>query len=233
MDLVGCSCAGFSYTDKYCEAMEEFYGWLCGNYDGKTYEYNDLQHKIANNIKSDESEIRMLVPFMLKAGILNESCVIRGGSRIRKIILAKNLITENGERFLQFLKVYNQRKILPKEAKERVMDIFYKFGYIQFEKLYNGEEPIYKDVISFLNKFDSIDKNEFFILTTLRSQNRMAERDNIIQMYRNNQIADINIVSCINAYQYIMKLLIALGVVRMSGSAYKLTDMYKGDVFNV
>lgn len=233
MDLVGCSCAGFSYTDKYCEAMEEFYSWLCENYDGKTYEYNDLQHKIANNIKSDESEIRMLVPFMLKAGILNESYVIRGGSRIRKIVLSKNLITENGEYFLQFLKVYNQRNMLPEKAQKKVMDIFYKFGYIQFQKLYSGEELVYKDVVSFLNKFDSIDKNEFFILTTLRSQNRMADRDNIIQMYRNNQIADIKIVSCINAYQYIMKLLIALGVVRMSGSTYRLSDLYKGDVFNV
>lgn len=67
-----------------------------------------------------------------------------------------------------------------------------------------------------LKKYETIDKNEFFILTDCRKKDRMDMLDNIINNYRSKIISpnDIEPISNINSFQYITSFLLQLNILK-------------------
>ena len=57
-----------------------------------------------------------------------------------------------------------------------------------------------------------MDKNEFFILTTLRHDNKMDLLEEMIQKYRDGSLGELEIAQNVNDYNYITKLFIQSGV---------------------
>ena len=92
MDLIGCGCMGFSFTDKYKKAIISFYENIKEFGDLGIISYQDLQERIANKGVSEPSEIRMFVPFLLKGNVINPVNCIKNstGSRIRQFIINNN-----------------------------------------------------------------------------------------------------------------------------------------------
>ncbi len=228
MELVGCSCAGFSYTEKYKKAIISFYEWVNSNINLGEVDYQQLQNLVAKNGVSLQSEVRMIVPFLVKVGVINETNCVRGGSRIRALIINNEFFTHVGKCFVQFLKVELQKEALPcNESRALVEKIFQQFSFLQFQKLLKSDEVVYRNIIKFLVRYQTMDKNEFFIVTTLQEENKNEMLDDVISKYRNGDIAELTIVSAVNAFQYITNLMIQFGVIEKTNKGITLTSDYK------
>ena len=222
MELEGCSNPGLSYTDKYIKAIIAFYNYVLTKCKSQDYEYKEFQKLVKNNCLSDESEIRMLIPFMLKTGILNENHCIKAGTKIKRIKVDFELFSLEGHSFVKFLKIVQNSDYLLEKEREKIKLIYYKYGLIQFDYLRKSKEYIYDDLYVFLRKYDTIDKNEFFIITNCRKNNIMSKLDEYINDYRHNKITDIKIINNINAFQYITKFLIQIGILQETSNKKRL-----------
>ena len=65
----------------------------------------------------------------------------------------------------------------------------------------------------FLKKFHTIDKNEFYILTTLIENSNKQALDKEINDYRKDKIGEICIVKNVNDWQYLTGALEQLGII--------------------
>ncbi|MDB7985235.1 hypothetical protein [Faecalicoccus pleomorphus] len=228
--LNGCSNPGLSYTEKYKMDIIRLYDYFLNLCPKEIYEYTKLQDLIEDQINIDGSEIRMVIPFLFKIGILSEENAIRGGKKLRKIIINDSLFTKEGLCFAQFLKIDKNKNSFNDVQKEIVDRIFHKFGLMQFEKLRNGENLIYDDLLVFLKKYKTIDKNEFFILTDSRKENKLNLLEDLVQKYRNHEVDGIEIKHDPNAFQYVTKLLLQLGILKKNQEGFlvltNLANMY-------
>lgn len=231
MKLYGCGCSGFSYTKKYKMAIITIYEWINEQCSDISYDYSEFQNKISNLGVSDNSEVRMIIPFLLKAGVINSNNCIKGGTRIKRIIINNNFFTLSGECFIRFLKIELLKDSLNTEEKNIVNRIYKHFGKIQFNYLLISDDYIYMQLYNFLRKYKYICKDEFFILTTCKELNRLEELDDLIISYRNNEIGVLEIMNNVNCYNYITKLLLQLGVLESSSGGYmRLSTYYLKDV---
>ena len=210
--LDGCNNPGLSYTSKYKEDIILIYDFLTNDCQENTYEYSKIQDMICDKTSIGKSEIRMVIPLMLKVGILSKENTKMGGKRLRKLNVNNSLFTFEGKCFVQFLKIEKYFNDFNYEQKEIIKDIFNKFGLIQYRELKNSENYIYNDLVVFLQKYKTIDKYEFFLLTNCRKNNQMNLLDDYIKKYRNDEIEDIEIQKDPNAFQYITKLMLQLGI---------------------
>ena len=227
MELEGCSNPGLSYTKKYIQSIIAIYDFVCTNSKDRDYSYVDFQKILSSNSMSDESEIRMLIPFMLKTGILNEDNITRGGSRIKKILLNNKLFSYEGKNFVKFLKIIQKYEMYGIKKNALIDSIYQKFGLIQFDYLRRSNDYIYNDIYVFLLKYNSIDKNEFFILTDCRKKDRMQYLDKIINDYRNNKLEKIKIINNVNSFQYISQFLIQIGILIKTENKLELNSLAK------
>ena len=97
--------------------------------------YTGFQEEAESLILSDSSEIRMLIPFMIKNGIINQDNVYKGGTRIRKLRLNDEFFTVEGKCFLKFLKIESKIGEVDTSISQIIKRIYLKFGIIQFEFL--------------------------------------------------------------------------------------------------
>ena len=216
MKVEGCSNPGLSFTQKYKKAIINIYDFLHNDCTPGKYDYSVFQNLISSSISSDNSEIRMIIPFLIKLGVINHENIIKGGSRIREIIVNDSLFTLEGICFISFLKIELKTDDLSEEQQLIVRRIYAKFGVILFNYLLVYDDEIYRDLYSFLKKYETIDKNEFFILTDCRKKDRMDMLDNIINNYRSKIISpnDIEPISNINSFQYITSFLLQLNILK-------------------
>ena len=84
-----------------------------------------------------------------------------------------------------------------------------------FLALCNSEDYIYKELFLFLKKFHTIDKNEFYILTTLIENSNKQSLDKEINDYRKDKIGEIYIVKNVNDWQYLTGALEQLGIIEL------------------
>lgn len=225
MNLEGCSNPGFSYTHKYKKAMISLFDFISKQND-KIVGYTGFQEEAESSILSDSSEIRMLIPFMIKNGIINQDNVYKGETRIRKLRLNDEFFTVEGKCFLKFLKIESKIGEVDTSISQIIKRIYLKFGIIQFEFLREFDEYIYNDLYVFLKKYKTIDKNEFFFLTHCRKNNILNKLDNYIIDYRNKKINDINIINNVNAYRYITNYLLQIGILVNVDGYLKLSEYY-------
>lgn len=216
MKVEGCSNPGLSFTQKYKKAIINIYDFLHNDCTPGKYDYSVFQNLISSSISSDNSEIRMIIPFLIKLGVINHENIIKGGSRIREIIVNDSLFTLEGICFISFLKIELKSDDLSEEQQLIVRRIYAKFGVILFNYLLVSDDEIYRDLYSFLKKYETIDKNEFFILTDCRKKDRMDMLDSIINNYRSKIISpnDIEPISNINSFQYITSFLLQLNILK-------------------
>ena len=216
MKVEGCSNPGLSFTQKYKKAIINIYDFLHDDCTPGKYDYSVFQNLISSSISSDNSEIRMIIPFLIKLGVINHENIIKGGSRIREIIVNNSLFTLEGICFISFFKIELKIDNLSEEQQLIVKRIYAKFGVILFNYLLVSDDEIYRDLYSFLKKYETVDKNEFFILTDCRKKDRMGMLDNIINNYRSKIISpnDIEPISNINSFQYITSFLLQLNILK-------------------
>lgn len=216
MKVEGCSNPGLSFTQKYKKAIINIYDFLHNDCTPGKYDYSVFQNLISSSISSDNSEIRMIIPFLIKLGVINHENIIKGGSRIREIIVNDSLFTLEGICFISFLKIELKSDDFSEEQQLIVRRIYAKFGVILFNYLLVSDDEIYRDLYSFLKKYETVDKNEFFILTDCRKKDRMDMLDSIINNYRSKIISpnDIEPISNINSFQYITSFLLQLNILK-------------------
>lgn len=223
MKLDGCGNHGFSYTEKYKKSIVTIYDWA-NSQESQEIEYQKFQAAIDQLGDSKPSETRMIIPFLIKAGVINELNVVRGKSRIRAIRINEELFTDNGKIFVQLLRIIlialkaNDATVL-----RQVQTAYHKIGIVQFRELCKSEEAIYQDLYDYLKIYKHINKDEFFILTSCRAWNQMAKLDEYITQYRTGMITNIEYVSNINCYQYIIATLEDLGVLIKTIDGYELS----------
>lgn len=230
MELRGCSgCSGFSYTNKYKESIVDFAKWIYSNYDLGIVKYQEVQELIEEGGGCKGSETRMLVPFMIKVGIIDKNSCEWHGSRL-SAINTQNIFTKAGEAFIQFLKVEIDREKIPDNlAKDLIQGIYEKFAKIQFYHLFNSDEPIYKEMVQFLLDYGSMDEVEFFMLSTAMQDNTTSNLRSLISRYRNQEYEneELNIAYNVNAYSYTSKLLIQYNLFLQSGKSIVLNPKYQ------
>ena len=237
MKLEGCSNAGLSYTDKYKKSIIKIFECVQCHCNFDTYDYNDFQNLVHEYTLIGTSEIRMLIPFLVKLGIINERNIIRGKSKIKKMKIDENLFSIEGKSFVNFLKIEQNYDLLDDSQKRIIKKIYSKFGLIQFNNLRKSDEFIYDDLFIFLNRYQTIDKNEFFILTHCRQNNLLSSLDEYVKKYRANEFGEIEIVKHVNSYQYITNFLLQVGVLEQTSENYKLKlsgiikNVWKGDEY--
>lgn len=211
MELRGCSgCSGFSYTDKYKKSIVDFYTWITKNRDLGIIKYQEAQELIESEGICKNSETRMIVPFLIKVGVINKNVCKFNGSRLSALNTV-DLFTKSGESFIQFLKIEMNRDLVENmHIKIHIQNIFEKFAMIQFHHLFNSDEEIYRQMVKYLIKYKTINKIEFFILTTILENGKYELLDEKIQDYRNGKYKDEEFIIEYNqnAYSYISKLLL-------------------------
>ena len=228
MELMGCGCPGFTYTSKYKKAIVSMYDWVLTSGETGEIEYRVVQDKISKLGVSDGSEIRMIVPFLAKADVIDEGHVIRGGTRIRSLIIDEDFFTFHGKCFVQFLKIETVSEDFEDDDISKVIKrIYHKLSYFQYRTLMQSDEVIYKDIYDFLIKHETMDKNEFFIMTTLRELDKWEKLEDTINQYQNDEIGELEIVRNVNDYQYITGLLKQYGVLQEEDKKLRLTTYYK------
>lgn len=217
MDLIGCGCMGFSFTQKYKKAIISFYDTVNEMEDYGLISYQDLQTRIATIGVSDKSEVRMFVPFLLKGKVINPSNCIKNstGSRIKQFNINNAFFTENGIEFLKILKLelYKENQF-DKEIIKKIESLYHKAGMRLFLDLSESEDYIYKELILFLKQYGTIDRNEFYLLTNSIENHDKKNLNFYIEKYRNNSIGEINIIRNVNDWQYLTGTLEQLGIIQ-------------------
>lgn len=216
MDLVGCGCMGFSFTHKYKKAIISFFEFVTELDNVGVLSYQDLQTRIANKGISDESEIRMIVPFLVKSQIINEKNCLKTstGTRIRQLVIDEHFFTEQGIEFIKILKMEINKDIsLNKEIIFRIENLYHKAGMVLFLSLCKSDDYIYRELFFFLKKYKSIDKNEFYILTNSIEKSKKNELEENILKYRNGSIGELKIIRNVNDWQYLTGTLQQFGII--------------------
>lgn len=231
MELRGCpGCSGFSYTLKYKQSIIDFASWMEDNSYRGVVRYQDIQRLIEDGGGCKDSETRMIVPFMVKAGIIGKERCEWHGSRIYALDTS-DLFTKSGKCFIQFLKIELKREEIGNEvAKRLVQDIYEKFAKIQFKYLFNSEDAIYRNMVRFLLEYNNINETEFFILSTVMQDDTIGNLSDLIDGYRRNEFDDeeIQITYNINAYSYTSKLLLQYNLFQKRGDNIILNPRHDG-----
>ncbi len=226
MDVVGCGCMGFSFTSKYKLAIISLSNMIDELGAIGVIDYQDLQSRIANKGISDESEIRMIIPFLVKANVINENNCIKTstGSRIRKLIIDENFFTDQGVEFIKVLQLEcNKESTNDPEVIEKIDALYHKAGMYLFLSLCKSSDYIYRELFYFLKKYKTIDKNEFYLLTNSYENSQMDKLPDLVDNYRKGKIGEIKIVKNVNDWQYLMGTLQQFGLITLDEKRYMLT----------
>lgn len=226
MDVVGCGCMGFSFTSKYKFAIISLSNMINELGSIGVIDYQDLQSRIANKGISAESEIRMIIPFLVKANVINENNCIKTstGSRIRKFVIDEKFFTDQGIEFIKVLQLEcNKKSTNDTEVIEKIDALYHKAGMYLFLSLCKSSDYIYRELFFFLKKYKTIDKNEFYLLTNSYENSQMDKLSDLIDNYRKGKIGEIKIIRNVNDWQYLMSTLQQFGLITLDEKRYMLT----------
>ena len=204
MDLEGYGCSGFSYTEKYKKSIIDIYDYIENHKSSNVVQYIDFQRKFNNEGICAGSETRMIIPFLLKADIINKDKCIFHGSRISSLILDSDFFTHYGKCFIQYLKIDLKQFVFNDNllAQKYLSNIGFRLSVIQFLNLCKNVD-VYEDVRNFITKYKYIDKIEFYILVTFKKKQKNIDLEKEIMKYRKSEYNNYQITSNINDFQYI------------------------------
>ncbi|MGN9135223.1 hypothetical protein ACTNDG_07285 [Clostridium sp. HCP1S3_B4] len=228
LKLEGCSNAGFSLTDIRKEQILELSEWIINHTEDKPKTYKQIQNEIQIECKHlDSSKVRMLVPFLRKMGYVNNE----GFEQKNSLISLKEFITDEGKCFIEYLKMTSKiMQLEQRDIENKIEEIDGLFNMINMINLISNGEEIYIDTIEFLKKYRTMDKNEFFIMTTMKKRHEGEEYikmlDKAICKYRGGIFKRIEIVKHQNAYNYVKSFLVETNLIIQSENSIRLNDKY-------
>lgn len=235
MELIGCSNPGFSYTKNTINNIVELNKWIKSSAGLSPMTYKEMQGSIEQQKGNlDGSAIRMIIPFLRKAGVVKDELFEHAGNKID----FKDIFTEYGKCFMKYVDIYSQlRNEEDQEIESKLAGIFEKYVLIQYSYLIQKSQKVYGGIIQFLHKYRTIDKNEFFMLTTILENGEQVGSSrklvNMVKSYRNNEIDNDNIevTKNVNAYGYIMAFLRLYNIVIENNGVFRLNPKYE-NIFN-
>lgn len=228
LKLEGCSNAGFSLTDVRKEQILELAEWVVKHREDSKKTYKQIQSEIEKESEHlDSSKVRMLVPFLRKMGYVNNE----GFEQKNSLISLKEFFTDEGICFVEYLKMVSKIILLDKnDIENKIREVNGLFNMINMINLVNNGEGIYIDTIEFLKKYRTMDKNEFFIMTTLKKRHEgeyyIKMLDKAICKYRKGAFKRIEIIKHQNAYNYVKSFLIETNLIIQLENSIRLNDKY-------
>lgn len=228
LKLEGCSNAGFSLTDIRKEQILELAEWVVKHREDSKKTYKQIQSEIEKESEHlDSSKVRMLVPFLRKMGYVNNE----GFEQKNSLISLKEFFTDEGICFVEYLKMVSKIILLDKkDIENKIKEVNGLFNMINMINLVNNGEEIYIDTIGFLKKYRTMDKNEFFIMTTLKNryegEHYIKMLDKAICKYRKGAFKRIEIIKHQNAYNYVKSFLIETNLIIQLENSIRLNDKY-------
>ena len=228
LKLEGCSNAGFSLTDIRKEQILELAEWVVNHREDSKKTYKQIQSEIEKESEHlDSSKVRMLVPFLRKMGYVNNE----GFEQKNSLISLKEFFTDEGRCFVEYLKIVSKIILLDKkDIENKIKEVNGLFNMINMINLVNNGEEIYIDTIEFLKKYRTMDKNEFFIMTTLKNryegEHYIKMLDKAICKYRKGAFKRIEIIKHQNAYNYVKSFLIETNLIIQLENSIILNDKY-------
>ncbi|UZP04707.1 hypothetical protein JW813_06770 [Clostridium botulinum] len=228
LKLEGCSNAGFSLTDVRKEQILELAEWIEKHREDSKKTYKQIQNEIEQEGGHlDSSKVRMLVPFLRKMGYVNNE----GFEQKNSLIYLKDFFTDEGICFVEYLKMVSKITLLDKnEIEDKIKEVNGLFNIINMINLVNNGEEIYIDTIEFLKKYRTMDKNEFFLMTTLKKKHEgeyyIKMLDKAICKYRDGAFRRIEIIKHQNAYNYVKSFLIETNLIIQLENSIRLNDKY-------
>ena len=227
LKLEGCSNAGLSLTEFRKGQILKLYGWVENNKGGRKT-YKQIQEEIEATCEGlDGSKIRMIVPFLRKMGYIQSA----GFEQKNSLIDINDFFTREGKVYIEYLKLSKKTSVLEREdINNRLSEIDTLFNIMNMINLVLNGEEIYIDCIKFLKEYNTMDKNEFFIMTTIRKEyfedDYTRELRKIITEYRNNKFSKIEITKHANSYGYVKTFLIETNLLFEYNGNLKLNDKY-------
>ena len=228
LKLEGCSNAGFSLTDIRKEQILELAEWVVNHREDSKKTYKQIQSEIEKESEHlDSSKVRMLVPFLRKMGYVNNE----GFEQKNSLISLKEFFTDEGICFVEYLKMVSKIILLDKkDIENKIKEVNGLFNMINMINLVNNGEEIYIDTIEFLKKYRTMDKNEFFIMTTLKKryegEHYIKMLDKAICKYRKGAFKRIEIIKHQHAYNYVKSFLIETNLIIQLENSIRLNDKY-------
>lgn len=228
LKLEGCSNAGFSLTDIRKEQILELAEWVVNHREDSKKTYKQIQSEIEKESEHlDSSKVRMLVPFLRKMGYVNNE----GFEQKNSLISLKEFFTDEGICFVEYLKMVSKIILLDKkDIENKIKEVNGLFNMINMINLVNNGEKIYIYTIEFLKKYRTMDKNEFFIMTTLKNryegEHYIKMLDKAICKYRKGAFKRIEIIKHQNAYNYVKSFLIETNLIIQLENSIRLNDKY-------
>lgn len=228
LKLEGCSNAGFSLTDVRKEQILELAEWVGKHREDSKKTYKQIQNEIEKESKHlDSSKVRMLVPFLRKMGYVNN----KGFEQKNSLISLKEFFTDEGICFIEYLKMVSKIILLDKnDIENKIKKVNGLFNMLNMINLINNGEEIYIDTIEFLKKYRTMDKNEFFLMTTLKKRHEGEQYikilDKAIYKYRKGAFKRIEIIKHQNAYNYVKSFLIETNLIIQLENFIRLNDEY-------
>ncbi|WP_270550607.1 hypothetical protein, partial [Clostridium perfringens] len=166
LNLIGCSNPGCSLTEFRKKQILELSDWIKKHKNDSDKTYKEIQKEVSKEYDDlDESKIRMLVPLLRKMGYVTDV----GFNKKNSLISINNFFTEEGLNFIKFLKIIDdiQNINCDKNLNEKINVLNELFNIMSMLNLILNGENIYLDTINFLKLYKTMDKNEFFIMTTI------------------------------------------------------------------
>ena len=219
--LTGIGNPGFSFTKTYLDDIVVLVNYVNSNIDRDDLTYKKIQSELNNG-----SRIRMIVPLLKNMGIIDNVNFYSGRNGLLNM---RYFFSRKAKPFLLLISIFEKLGDDPVE--------FSKF-YTVFRKVLNkeyllnlcNEKNEYKTIIEYLVKYNHLDKNEFFAITTFvygKWPNSLyANVDDWIIAYRNGDlsISDWQITNNVNCYAYMMQLLVDFNVCDKEDDGYSLCD---------
>lgn len=228
LKLEGCSNAGFSLTDVRKEQILKLAEWVIKHKEDSKKTYKQIQNEIERESEYlDSSKVRMLVPFLRKMGYVNNE----GFEQKNSLISLSDFFTEEGICFVEYLKMTSKIMLLDKnDIENKIEEVNGLFNMLNMINLINNGEEIYIDTIAFLEKYSTMNKNEFFFMTTLKNkyegEQYIKMLDKAICKYRKGAFKRIEIIKHQNAYNYVKSFLIETNLIIQSEHSISLNYKY-------
>ena len=221
-ELLGISNSGFSFTDTYLKDINSLIDYVNSNPNEVTT-YIGIQNSIC-----DPSRVRMIVPFLRNISVIDDSLFEENNGQF----VLKKLFTRSSKAFIKACEVH--KLIVDLEDQEPKKKWRKMFRLILMEKYLHElcvKKPEYIEFIKFLLKNDSIDKFEFFVLTTMQFNGvrrlfSCNSIDDVVAKYRTYGIDETlyTYKTNINCYSYIMAVLCDFNVCAKSEKKFVLVN---------
>ena len=235
--LKGCSNSGFSLTEFRKGQILELSSWVYEHIKDEDKSYLQIQNEIEIASNSlDASSVRMLVPFFRKMGYINNE---KFEHKNDKIVL-NDFFTFQGRCFIKYLILTKEiYELQYEDINKKIAGVNELYNIVNIFNLNDRGEAIYLNCIRFIKKYNTMDKNEFFLMTTFQekySGDSCSEMvDKAIFLYRKNREKyqkRIKIIKHENSFGYVKKFLMESNIVIQDKLVLKLNDKY-AYIFNL